>query len=183
MKLRRLVLISGVVVAVLLAAGIIAATVALADEVDPGPENLVGWFGRRVMGPGIGGRMFGFGGGDWTAYDTAAEELGLTPEELFVELHSGKSLDEIAEAEGVDLQDVYDAMSAAARAGQEEAVQEAIEQALAEGSITQEQADWLLQGLEQGYLPGRRGFGLGHGWFGHGPGGHGRGDCSGSESE
>lgn len=185
MKTRRLVLISGAVVALLLAAGIIAVTVALADEADPGSENLLGWFGRRIAGPGFGGRGFGFGDGNWTVYDTAASELGLTPEELFDELHSGESLEDIAEAADVDLQAVYDAMSAAARAGQEQAMQEAIEQALADGSISQEQADWLLQGLEEGYLPGRRGmgFGFGHGFGGHVHGGPGWGDCLGSESE
>jgi hypothetical protein len=60
----------------------------------------------------------------------------------------------------------------------EAAVRDAIEQALEDGYITQEQADWLLQGLEQGFLPMGRGFGFGHdmrGGFGHGmKGGFGR---------
>jgi hypothetical protein len=52
----------------------------------------------------------------------------------------------------------------------EAAVRDAIEQALEDGNITQEQADWLLEGLEQGFFPMGRGFG-----FGHGMGGGGRG--------
>lgn len=39
-----------------------------------------------------------------------------------------------------------------------------IEQALADGTITQEKADWLLEGLEKGFLDGPGfGFGFGHG--------------------
>jgi hypothetical protein len=177
-KIGRFFLISGAVVAVLLVAGTIAAAVALADDADPKPENHFGWLGRRVFGLGFGGRVLGFGGGDWTVYDTAADELGLTPEELFVELHSGKSLDEIAEAAGVELQAVYDAMSDAARAGQEKSMREAIAEALADGSISQEEADWLLEGLEQGFLPRTRGLLPGFRWGGRGLVGHGRGDCS-----
>jgi polyhydroxyalkanoate synthesis regulator phasin len=51
------------------------------------------------------------------------------------------------------------------------AMKEQIQQMVEDGRITQEQADWMLQGLEQGYMPMMRGFGKGFG--GHGPGGHG----------
>jgi hypothetical protein len=181
MRVGRFVLISGAVVAVLLVAGIVTAAVVLADEGDPGSENHFGWLGHRTLGSGFGAQMLGFRSGDWTAYDTAAEELGLTPEGLFAELHAGKSLDEIAEAEGVDLQAVYDAMSDAARAGQEESMREAIAEALADGSISQEEADWLLDGLEQGFLPRMQGLRPGSRWGGRWPGGRRSGDCSGLE--
>lgn len=48
-----------------------------------------------------------------------------------------------------------------------EAMKAHIQQMVEEGRITQEQADWMLQGLEQGYMPMMRGFG-GHGFNGHG---------------
>ncbi len=108
------------------------------------------------------GRGFGLGGGFghfWAVFDAAAEALGLTPEQLFSELRSGKTLEEIAEARGVDIQEVYDAMQAA----RVQEMKEAIQQAVQDGRITQEQADWLLEGLEKGYFPMGRGFGRGFG--------------------
>jgi hypothetical protein len=111
-------------------------------------------------------RGFGFGfgpGKSWATFDAVAEALGLTPEELFTELHSGKTLDEIATAKGVDLQKVQDAAQAAQLAERKAE----IEQAVKEGTITQEQADWMLQGIDQGWMP------MGRGGHGHGMGGPG----------
>ena len=115
----------------------------------------MGGFGGRDMMGGFGGA----GGGQWTMFDTAAETLGLTPEELFAELREGKGLAEIAEEQGLEVEDVYDAVSAA----RAEAIPEFIEQAVEDGSLTQEQADWMLEGLEQGFFPGGQGFGRGRG--------------------
>lgn len=105
-------------------------------------------------------RGFGFGQ-SWASYDAVAQALGLTPVELFTELHSGKTIEDIATARGVDLQKVKDAYNAA-RLAEEKA---GIEQAVKDGRITQEQADWMLQGLEQGWMP------MGRGGRGHGRGG------------
>jgi len=58
----------------------------------------------------------------------------------------------------------------------EAAMKAKIEQAVADGEITQEQADWLLQGVEEGYIPSTRGF------DGHRGGGHSRGMMTPSES-
>ena len=60
-------------------------------------------------------------------FDTAAETLGLTPEELFDEMRAGKSLTDIAAEQGLEVEDVYDAINAA----RAEAIPEAIEQAVA----------------------------------------------------
>jgi hypothetical protein len=107
--------------------------------------------------------LFGCGrGGEWTMFDTAAEELGLTPQELFSELHAGKTLEEVAEDRGLEVADLQEALSAV----RDEAMRDAIAQAVADGEITQDEADWRLEGLEQGYMSGR---GFDHG-FGHGPG-------------
>jgi hypothetical protein len=104
---------------------------ALAQEPDPLDKP----FG------GFGGRGFGhFGGDRWTMFDAAAEALGLTPEGLFAELHAGKSMSEVAEGQGVDTEALGDAMQAARV--------EAIQQAVEEGTLTQEQADQMLDRLE-----------------------------------
>jgi len=42
-------------------------------------------------------------------------------------------------------------------------MKDAIQQAVEDGRMTQEQADWLLEGLEKGYFPMGRGFGRGFG--------------------
>jgi polyhydroxyalkanoate synthesis regulator phasin len=118
-------------------------------------------FGRmgRLGGP-RGGRMggFGFKGCLPGNYDWLAEQLGMTSDELQAELEAGKTIAELAEEKGVDLD-----------AARIEAMKERIQQAVEDGTLTQEQADWLLEGLEQGFMPGTHGFDFGP------PGGHFRG--------
>ena len=147
---KKLLVVAGVMLVVLLLAGLVGATFVFAQE--PTPTFPFG---------GRGGGFAWAGGGQWTMFDTAAETLGLTPEELFAELHAGKSLDEIAEAKGVDVQTVYDAMNVARAEAEKQAIQQAVE----DGRMSQEQADWMLQGLEQGW-GGGRGFGRGFGYKG-----------------
>lgn len=127
--------------------GLFMVVPAFAQGPTPTPERSHGWHG--------GGQGFGFRGAPWTGLDAAAEALGLTPEQLFSELRAGKSLAEVAEAQGVEAQRVYEAMDAA----RVEAMKAAIEQALADGRLSQAQGDWMLQGLEQGLIPMQRGHG------------------------
>ena len=112
------------------------------------------------------GRGFGFGfrGGDTASFDAVAAALNLTPTQLFEQLHSGKTLSEIATAQGVDLATVQ----AAAHASRIQAMKDKIAAAVTAGTITQEQADWMLQGIEKGYTFGGKGFGFGG--RGHGRG-------------
>ena len=159
---KRLALLSGGVLVTLLLVVLVGVSVVSAQEPTPpaSPEEHggPGFFGRR-------GGFFGARGGSWTMFDTAADALGLTPVELFTELHDGKSLEDVAEAQGVDLEDVQDTIQAAGL----EARKEAIEQAVEDGKLSQEQADWMLEGMEKGFFPGGRGFrGGGFGRFGHG---------------
>ena len=124
------------------------------------------------------GRGFGFGGhGSWDNFDAVAKALNLTPTQLFEAVHSGKTLDEIAKAQGVDLSKVQEAANAA----RIQAMKEKIAQAVKDGKMTQEQADWLLQGLEKGYMGKGRGgeFGFGRGPMGRG-GMHGHGNKGGA---
>jgi hypothetical protein len=135
----------------------------LAEEI---PERL-----EQPWQPGgpMGGPFGRFGEGFWRMYDEVAETLGLAPDELFAELHDGKTLEEVSEAHGVEMEAVRYALEAA----RGELMEEAIEQAVENGRMTQERADWLLEGIEQGFMPGGRGFGQGRG-FNSGRGGRGR---------
>ena len=158
MNKKRLLILAGVALIVLLLAGRGGAVFVFAQEPTPIP---FGWhgggFGRHGGGGGRGGFAWA-GGGPWTMFDTAAEALGMTPEELFAELRAGKSPAEIAEEQGVEAEAVFEAVNAA----RGEVMQQAIEQAVEDGRLSQEQADSLLKGLEQGLFPMGRGFG--HGW-------------------
>jgi hypothetical protein len=168
-KRRFLILASGTLIALLLSA-LVGATIVFADEPDPEPEHPLGghFLGRRGgrLGPG----MFGRGVGSWTTFDTIAEALDLSPVELFTELHGGKSLDEIATEKGVDMEAVQSAIDTA----RAEAMKEAIQQAVEDGRMTQDQAGWLLEGAEKGFTPMGPGFGRGRGVGGFG---HGTGEC------
>lgn len=90
-----------------------------------------------------------------------AETLGLTAEELETALANGERVFDLAAAAGVTMTDLQTAVQTATAA--------AIEQAVADGLITQEQADSFLQ--NQGQF-GRGGRGMHGGGMG-GPGMHG----------
>jgi hypothetical protein len=149
--MNKFLKVAGIATLVAVIGVVAVAGFAMAQEPTPTPN---GW---RGLGHGFGL----MGHGDWNTFDAVAEALGLTPEELFTELHSGKTLTDLAEEKGVDLQAVQDAMAAARK----DAMQQAIEQAVTDGKISREQADWMLQGLEQGWMGGRgfRGHGCGFG--------------------
>jgi hypothetical protein len=101
-----------------------------------------GWFGRGLCGQ--------------AGLEAAAKALNMTPEELSTQLWGGRTLAELADKAGVDLQKVRDAVNQACV----QALRDAIEQAVRDGRLTREQADWLLQGLDRGY------WGPGAGWWG-----------------
>jgi hypothetical protein len=157
---KRFMILAGVVLAVVLLGSTVVVPVFAQEETPEMP---------------CGGRGGGFGlmGGSWTMFDVAAEALGLTPEEFFAELRAGKTLEEIAVEQEVEIEAVHDALNAA----RVEAMREGIEQAVEDGRMTQAQADWMLEGLEQGFLPMGQGGGSGHGM--RGGSGHGMGGGSG----
>jgi len=101
--------------------------------------------------------------------DAAAKALKTTADELSAKLWGGDTLSSLADKAGVDIQDVQAAVTAACK----QAVRDSIEQAVTDGSLTREHADWLLQGLDKGFWGGDRGgFGHGFGMGRHGFGGH-----------
>jgi hypothetical protein len=133
MKTKKSILLSGMLVA-LLAAVLVGAKSAYAQ----GPTDSL----MHGGGPG-GGRGFGLA---WL--QTAAEALDLTTDELITALQSGKTLEQVAEEAGVDYADVQ----AAIQEAHQTEIRERIQQALDNGTITQENADWLLEGLEKGFI-------------------------------
>ena len=148
MKTKLSILIGGLLIA-LLVVGVIGATNVFADS---SASDL--WHGR---GPG-GGRGLRLGTPELEA---AAEALNMTTDELATALQGGQTLEQIAEAEGVDFADVQEAIQSA----HAEEMRARIQQAVEDGTITQENADWLLEGLEKGFIgvPGGFGFGGPHG--------------------
>ena len=79
--------------------------------------------------------------------DAAAEALGMTPEDLSAEFRQGKALAQLAVEKGINPVIVQQAIQAATKAGPKAAIQ----QAVADGLLTQDNADWLLLGLEKDY--------------------------------
>src|SRR5512146_451588 len=153
-KFLRIGGIAALVLAVSLVA-VVGVSLAQGPTPTPGPGK------PGMMGGGMGWFGFGMGMGGqnrWVAFDAAAKALGMTPDELFTELHSGKTLADIEKEKNVDAQTVTNAVAAVRK----DAITKAIEQAVTDGRITRAQADWLEQGLSQGWL------GRGFGGFGHG---------------
>jgi predicted DNA-binding protein YlxM (UPF0122 family) len=147
------------------------------EQADRIRESLADFDGERLLGLAMpfGPLHGGFGrgwGGAQAIMETAAEVLGLAPEDLRSELEGGKTLGDVAEAEGVETQAIVDAVHAQ--------VTEMLQEAVESGRLTQEQADRMLErlaecdgaqfrclGMPFGPGPGRRGdFGIGGAWGG-----------------
>ena len=107
---------------------------ALKERAANGP----GWFGFGPGGPG-GVRHAAFGGA--IDLDVIAETLGMTTAELQAELEAGATLSEIITAQGSTVEAVVDALIVDVRAD--------LDTAVAEGDITQEQADERLIETEE----------------------------------
>jgi Spy/CpxP family protein refolding chaperone len=150
----------GGLLAALLVVSVIGATAVYAQDPTPPAGSLL----DGGHGPG-----HGFWSGT-TELEAAAKVLGMTTDELKSALQSGKTLEELATSAGVDIEDVR----AAIQEAHVTEMRERIQQAVTDGKITQENADWLLEGLDKGFIGVPGAFGFGHG-FG-GPNGHGMGD-------
>lgn len=126
-------------------------------------EGGVPFFG----GGGHHGRGFGHGGGP-DSLDAAAKYLGLTEAELHTQLESGKTLAEIAKAQGKTVDGLEKALTSAAKTKFDAAVKA--------GKITQAQADDMLKrmtdrldDLVNGKMPARGDGDGGHHGFGGPP--------------
>jgi len=81
-------------------------------------------------------------GGLGHGMDDLASILGITVDELKAEIESGKTMDEIVSAYGLTMAQVHEKMLELRKAE--------IAQAVADGTMTQEEADQILERLEQG---------------------------------
>ena len=163
MKNKKSILIGGLLVA-LLVIGVIGATSVYAQGPTTTPTT-------PPANGDVPGDRHGRGLGQ-PELDAAAKALNMTSADLSTALQSGKTLEQLAQAANVDVQTVKDAIQAAHVAE----MRSSIQQAVTDGTITQANADWLLEGLDKGYIgvPGAFGLGFGHGGP-HGTGGPGFG--------
>jgi hypothetical protein len=152
MKSKMSILIGGLLVA-LLVVGVIGATHASAQG---SPTEL---FHGRGPGDGQGGRGMG-----QVELEAAAKVLGMTADELSTALKDGKTLQDLADTAGVAIEEVQ----AAIQAAHATEMRDRIAQAVTDGTITQANADWLLEGLDKGYIGVPGAFGLGGPHGGHG---------------
>ena len=112
-----------------------------AARMQEGIENGYGGGHLRIRLPA------GRGGGEAERV-AIAEALGLTVSELQANLWGGRTLADLADRTEIPIADVQ----AAAEAAREEAFRERIATAVTDGDITQDQADWMIEGLANGYL-------------------------------
>lgn len=105
-------------------------------RLDNQPEAGMWGFGKgfgRHGGDMLGGGMFG--GDNLTSI--AADKLGMKLTDLLTELKNGKTIAGVAKEKGIDTQTIVDAALAEMKTN--------LDQAVADGRITQKQADYQLQ--------------------------------------
>lgn len=129
---RRLKLLAGaLVVAVLVAAGFAGAALAAGPQGGTTNANNGGQYGWGYC-QGLGLPV---------SLEAISELLGLSPDEIIAQRQEGKSLVEIAAAQGVDEATLTEAVLAA-RA-------EVLQQKVTDGILTQEQADLMLERMQE----------------------------------
>lgn len=158
-----------VAVVAVLALGVIGLGVAFAQNPTPNspftPGGMMGGAWSQQGGSNWMSAMHNWmtstGGMHTLVWDALANALGLTTDELYAELNSGKTLAALAEEKGLD--------RAALVAELESTHQAGLAQAVADGVLTQEQADamlshmagryeWMLDNMGAGYgMMGGRG--------------------------
>lgn len=138
--MKKLVWMGAVLMVVLLALG--AAGFAYAQEPQPTePVPLGPGYGRGgMMGRWNQGAAGSYGPMHEAMVAAMAEALGMTAEELNAELAAGKTMWQVAEAKGLSLEDFQTLMLDARKA--------ALEKLVADGVITQAQADWMLSRMQ-----------------------------------
>jgi len=121
---------------------VLALTSVAAVSADPAQgDRFFGSFSGRGRNSHAGQGMQGSG---YSLVAVAAEKLDMTIPELRDALEDGQTIADLAQEKGVELQDIADAWLA------ERA--EILSQAVADGRITQEQADEMLEHMEEEVL-------------------------------
>lgn len=116
-------------------AGLVSDGTITQEQADKVAETLAS---KMPAGGGHGGR--GGHGGGFGGLETAATAIGITADELRTQLEAGKSVAQVAEAEGVSTQAVIDALVTAA--------EEHLAEEVASGEHTQAEADAKLADIE-----------------------------------
>ena len=157
-----------VAVVAVLALGALGLGVAFAQNPTPNspftPGGMMGGYWSQQGGSFDMGAMHNWmtstGGMHTLVWDALANAFGLTTDELYVELNSGKTLTELASEKGLD--------KAALVAELESAHQAGLAQAVTDGILTQEQADAMLSQMAGNYewMIDNMGSGAGYGMMG-----------------
>lgn len=132
-KVLSLLLIVGIV-------AVVGASMVFAQDDTPEPPFEGEGFGPGRRGHERGDRMGFFGIDNEEVKARLADALGLTIEEFDAAIADGETLSSLAEANGVSLEELREVM--------DEVHDEALARAVAEGRITQEQADQILESRE-----------------------------------
>jgi polyhydroxyalkanoate synthesis regulator phasin len=111
------------------------------DQADRMRERVEEGFGPGMRGMFHGGPRGGMFGPGNSFISVAADELSMTVQDLVSELQDGKTITDVAAEKGVDPQVIVDAFIAQHT--------ERLNQAVADGRITQEQADQMLQQMTE----------------------------------
>ena len=168
--MKKTLIVTAVILAALVTLGIAGFAYAQSQTPPTPPTGTYGpgmMGGRGAGGPGMMGR---WGGGGMLAngaygpmheYMVAAvaQALGLDPADVQSRLEAGETMWQIAQSQGLNDAEIAELMSTAH--------QDALQAAVAAGVITQEQADWMSQHMQQRWQNGGAGAGSCHG--GRGP--------------
>ena len=148
--MKKLFVISALALAVVAAIALGITGWAFAQAPDPQSPTCP-YCGSLGYGPGMMGGRGGYRGqaGDGsygpmheTMFSAIAEAFGLTPEELQAAHAEGKTLLDIAQEQGKTVEE-FQALMSEARAS-------AFEKMVADGVLTQKQADWMLERMQSG---------------------------------
>jgi len=109
--------------------------------------GMMGGFRGGMMGGGFRGGMMQNGGGWMFQYRdqmhaAIAEALGISEADLEAKLADGQTMWQIAEEQGMSVEDLQETM--------QEAHNNALEQAVEDGVLTREQADWMQSHMASG---------------------------------
>lgn len=120
-------------------------------------HGMMGGYGYGMMG-GFGYGMMGYGYG-FSMHEYMIEELadalGFTTDEINERIQAGETPWQIALEEGLTEEQIQELM--------EDAHDQALQAAVEDGEITQEQADWMDEHMEDMWSGDYRGFGPCHG--------------------
>jgi hypothetical protein len=83
------------------------------------------------------------GGMHTLVWNALAEKLGLKPEELTAQLQNGKTLEQLGSEKGVSVKDLAAVM--------ETAMEDGLKKAVRDGTLTQAQADQMIQAMDGRY--------------------------------